>query len=120
MNALDVLGATNRSQNASDRFAEAVPFRVFGGKLFASGGRETVEAGAAIVGGGAPLSVNPALLQKALERGIKRAMLDFEGLAGGLLDEFGDAVAVHGTPAEGAKNDEVESALHNFQAIGGS
>jgi hypothetical protein len=115
---LGVLGARNRGQDTSDGFAEAIPFEMLGGKLFAPRRREPVEARAAIVGGSAPLGDHPAFLEETLERGIERTVLDFEGLAGGLLNEFGDAVAMHRSPAEGAENDEVEGALHDFEAVG--
>ena len=45
-------------------------------------------------------------------------MFDLEGVARSLLDEFRDTVAVQRTPTEGPENDQVQSALHDFQAWG--
>lgn len=110
--------STSRSENAGKGLAKALPFRVLRGKLLAACRRESVEARLAVVGGNAPLGGDPAFLQEALEGGIERAVFDLEGFAGGLLDESGDSMSVHGRPAQGAENDEVEGALHDFQAGG--
>jgi hypothetical protein len=114
---LDVFFCTRGGKNASDGFAEALPLGVLGVELAAAGGGQRVETRAAVFGGGAPGSGDPLFLEEALERGIERAMLDLEGVAGGLLDEFGDGVTVHRSPAKGAEDDEVECALHNFEAV---
>jgi hypothetical protein len=53
-----------------------------------------------------------------LERGVEGTVFDFKSIAGSLLDEFGNGVAVQGSPAEGAEDDEVESALNDFEAVG--
>ena len=105
-------------QDARDRFAEAVPFGVLGRKLFAPRRSQTINPCAAIVGGGAPFGDDPALLQEPLQRGVQLAVFDLERIAGSLLDELGDAVSVHGPPAQGAQDDEVESALHDFETLG--
>lgn len=88
------------------------------GKLSAARRGETVEPRAAIVRRCAPLGRYPAFLEQTLESRIKRTMLDFEGLAGGLLDELGDAVPVHGAPTQGTKDNQIEGSLHDLQASG--
>jgi len=90
---------------------------MFGGELATAGGGECVEAGAAIFGGGAPLGADPFFLEETLESGIERTVIDLESVGGSLLDEFGDAVTVERSPTESAKDDEVESALHDVEAF---
>ena len=117
---LDVFLRAGGSENAGDGFTEALPLGMFGVELAAASGGEGVETSAAVFAGGAPGRGDPLFLEEALERGIKRAVLDFEGFGGGLLDELGDAVAVHGSPAKGAEDDEIQSALHHFETIAGA
>src|SRR4029077_1581622 len=107
-NGLDVFLRARGSKNASYGFAETLPAGVFGGKLFAAGGGEAVEASLAIFRRGAPCGGDPALLQETLEGRVEGAVLDFEGVAGSLLNELGDGVTVEGSPAKGAEDDEVE------------
>src|SRR5262249_34371126 len=90
---------------------------MLGGKLLAARGCESVEASAAIVVGSTPLCRDAAFLKKPLQSGIEGAMFDLEGLARGLLDEFGNAMTMQGSPAQGAQNNKIESALDDLQAV---
>ena len=71
-------------QNAADGAGETGPVFAFDFELFAAGGGEAVEAGAAAELGDAPFGADDALVFEAVERGVKRALVDAE-------DVFGDA-----------------------------
>jgi hypothetical protein len=79
---------------------------------FAAGFGEVVEAGAAIVFGGAPFGFDGAFLFEFEKDGIERALIDGEEIAADLLDAAGKAVAVLGAQdVEGFEDHEGESAL---------
>src|SRR3954468_18070667 len=77
-------------------------------ELFASGGRELVVLGFAVVLGHAPLALEPAAFFHAVERGIEGALLDLEVVVGGVADPPGDGIAVRRAPGEGLEDEEVE------------
>ena len=52
-----------------------------------------------------------------MESGIERTLLDLENIVGGEFDGFGDGVAMGGAEEEGAEDEEVESALKEFDAL---
>src|SRR5215469_10541142 len=82
------------SKETSDDFRGALPFPFFVRDLPAAGGGEAVEAGAAIVLGRTPVGGDEAFLLELEQRGIERAVVDGERVAGDLLDAAGDAVSV--------------------------
>jgi len=90
---------------------------MFYGKLFTAGRREPVKPRPPVIRRSAPFGGHPAFLQESLQRRVQGTVFDPETLAGGLLDEFGDPVAVRGSPAQGAQDDQVQSSLHDFQAF---
>src|ERR1022692_689466 len=63
-------------------------------QLLAAFRRQLVEACLAIVFGNAPLGLQPALDEHAIERRVERPVLNNKVLARGVLDAFGDRVAV--------------------------
>lgn len=86
-------------------------------ELLAASGGEGIEAGFAIIGGDAPFGGDPAAIFETLEGGIKRAVLDQEFLAGSVLNGAGNALAVLLAENEGAKDEQVECALEEFEAF---
>ena len=80
--------AENRRQVAS-----------LGGELLAARVGEAVQLGAPAELGRAPLGLDPAPPLEAVEGRIERAVFDQHGVAGRLLDEAGDGVAVARTSA---------------------
>src|ERR1700753_294132 len=86
----------------------------FSAKLFASGGRERVIAGAPIVLGAAPLGADPAIHQQPLERGVERTFFHLENLARELLNTLSDAIAVHPPRGESFEDQHVERAWEKF------
>src|ERR1700733_155398 len=81
-------------KHAGDGGDELVELRKFGAELFASGGGERIEAGAAIRFGHFPFGFDPALKEEALEGGIERAFFYGQNLLRDALDGERDAVTV--------------------------
>ena len=80
-----------RSSPASDLGAELAP----------AGRAEPVVLGLTPRLGETPLLLQPPLALEPVERGIEGALLDGEGVLGGLPDPAADAVAVHRAPSSG-------------------
>ena len=107
-----------RLQNTRDRAGNAPVGVDFTGEMFAAGAGEPVIARAAIPGGPAPLTGDPALDQHALQRGIERALLDLEDVFGSLLDCVRYFKTVHFTATQqGLEDHHVERARRNGLAI---
>ena len=51
---------------------------------------------------------------EAVERGVQRALLNLQRIAGDLLDAQEDAVAMLGPQRDGFENQEVQRALQEF------
>jgi hypothetical protein len=85
--------------------------------LFAPGGGQRIESRFAVVGRRSPPGGDPATIFKALQRGIKRAVLYEEFLLRCLLDGSGDALPMLRAEDQGAQNEQVEGALEQFQAL---
>jgi len=97
-----------------DRGGEAVPVGGFFFELEAAGGSEAVELGDAAGFGFGALALDPAFLLEAVERGIKRTLLDLQYVAGDLFDALGDGPAMLGFESNGLKDKEVKSALNEI------
>src|SRR3954462_2104017 len=99
-----------RRDRAGDRLidggGEALPAGGLVAELFASLGGESVELGAAVVFGDAPLGLDPAFAGHAVEGGIEGAFFDAEDVVGGALDPAGDAAAGHRAPGEGFEDEQ--------------
>lgn len=96
-----------------------MPVLRFGLKGFAAGFGEVVEAGAAIVVGGAPFGFYGAFLFEFEEDGIERALIDGEEVTADLLDAAGQAVAVErAEDVEGLEDHEGEGALEDVGFFG--
>src|SRR5439155_26573126 len=87
-------------------------------ELFSAGFGEFVIPGAAVVVRRAPTGLDPAPALQAVQRGVERALLNAEHLAGHLLDALGDAPSMLGVEGEGAKDEQVEGALGEIDACG--
>src|ERR1041384_7782480 len=87
---------SDRAQEELNGIGVALPGADFAGELFASGGGEGVELGAAVVLGRAPLGVEQAAILEAVQRGVEGALVDLEDAARDLLDALADPPAVHG------------------------
>jgi len=81
-------------EEAGDDGGGLLPVLSFGLEGFAAGLGEVVEAGAAIVLGGAPLGFDGAFLFEFEEDWVESALIDGEEIAADLLDAAGEAVAV--------------------------
>ncbi len=81
---------------------------------FEAGFGDGVVLGLAIVFGGAPVGVDPAILLEAQQGGVEGALVDAEQIAGDLLKASGNGVGVAGTEGgEGAQDHEIERSLEN-------
>src|SRR5215469_15018461 len=83
----------NRADHALEVFALAL-------QLLPSGRCQRVIAGTAVIFGGAPLRLHPAVQQEPLERRIKRALTHDEEVFRDHLQMLRDAVAVFRAPAQ--------------------
>ena len=88
------------------------------GQLFATRRRQAIKPRTPVIAGRAPFCGDPTFLQESLQGRIKRSMLNSESFPGTLLNEFCDPMAVGRPPPEGAENDQIKSALDDFQARG--
>jgi hypothetical protein len=105
-------------ENARHEGGHAVPVVGFGAELTAAGGGEAVELGLAFVVGLPPLRGDEALMLQAEERGVKRALLDGELIAGDLLDAQENAVAVERAEGDRLQDEHVEGPLHEIELVG--
>ena len=96
----------------------AVPLVGLGAELAAAGGGEAVELCLALVVGLAPLAGEEALVFEAEERGVERALLDGELVAGDLLDAEQDAIAVERAERDCLEDEHVEGSLHEVELVG--
>ena len=83
-------------------------------EFFAAPGREPVKLRLAVVFADSPLGGEQAAVFETMEGGVERALLDFEGVFGGVLDRLGDGVAVRGAHDEGAQDEHVQSSLEDI------
>jgi len=105
-------GLLGRRKNARDCGDELVPLGFFGGQLLFAGRRQPIVLELAVaVLGGFPFRGQPAFLFQAMQRGIKRAVLDLKDFIRGALDVLGDFVAVSGPELERAEDQQVERSL---------
>ena len=99
-----------RVERRGDRSGVRLPASDLRAELAPAGYAELVVLGLPPRLGQPPLLLEPPLSLEAVERGIEGALLDGEGVLGGLPDPPADAVAVHGPPAQGLEDEDVEGA----------
>src|SRR5487761_19257 len=75
-----------------------------------TGGRQSVNADAAIGGRDAPFGFDAAFLEKTLESGIERAFFDLKQVVGRALDVLDEGVTVERLAFERAENHHLECA----------
>src|SRR6202012_1523758 len=109
-------GAKHLSDSCRQRF----PRIAFGFELLLALACERVELCAAIVFGGAPFRGDPSLAFKAMQRGVERALLHAENVVRDLLEPFGNGPAMLRLVRAGAKNQQVEGSLRQFEWWGGA
>src|SRR5712692_5356808 len=113
-----LLGAC-RTENARDRFSNPLPTGMLRREMPPARGGQAVKFCAPVICGSSPFAFDPSFLQEPLERGIERAVLDLENVLRGLLDELGDAVAVHRPPAKRAQDEQVQGSLQEVEPFVG-
>src|SRR5688500_10800336 len=87
------------------------PCRRLGAEMTAPGGRERVEACAAVILGHAPLRLDVLASLEPMQRLIEGAVIDADGSAGLLGEPARDGEAVHRAPAQRLENEEIEGSL---------
>src|SRR5205823_2914792 len=98
-------------KDLADGIGHAPVLREFAIELLPPRTSEFVIAGAAIFFGFAPVAIDPAVDQQALERGVKRAFFYSEHFFGTFLDRLGDFEPVQLTLAgEGLQDQHLQSA----------
>jgi hypothetical protein len=90
----------------------------FAGKLLLPGAGQPVilELAIAILGS-FPFRGDPALALEAMQRWVKRSVLDLQYAVRGSLDVLGDLVSVRRTEQERTQDEHVESALKQFDPV---
>src|SRR5271163_2866555 len=104
-----------RSQDSCDDVSHAVP--IFGFCLQAAFPCrcERVVFRFALIFRLAPFARDPALVFEAIERGIERALLDFQAVLRDLLNAKKNTVAVEGAERDGFKYEHIEGALQKVE-----
>src|ERR1700739_1436431 len=90
---------------------QPVPVGGFFFELGAPGGGERIELGLASGFALGPLGLDPTLLLKPVQGGVKGALLDLEHFARKLLNSLGNSPSVHLLGQEGFEDEKVEGAL---------
>jgi hypothetical protein len=85
--------------------------------LAPAGDGEAIILGLALVVRFAPFAGDQALMLQAVERGIERALLDLEAVAGDLLDAQEDAVPVKLRERQSFEDEEIEGALQEVETV---
>src|SRR6185312_1598389 len=109
--------AARESENRGDGRRVARPYGRLLAEAAASRRCELVIARAAVVLGGAPLGAEPTAAFHPLEGLVESVVVDAEGAVGPVLEPSGDGVAVHGAPAQGLEDEQVEGALEQWEAV---
>jgi hypothetical protein len=97
--------------NEIDGRRKALPIGGFGLQLFLASRSERVELGLAAGFAFRPFGPDPALLLKAMEGRIERALLHLQHFARHLLNTLGDGPAVHGFGEKSPQDEKVERTL---------
>src|ERR1017187_2281296 len=98
-------------KNQADRFGETRPIGGLALELRAALGGEAVKFGVPAGIGCLPLGDQQTPVLQPMQRGVQRALLDRQDLAGDLSDSLGDGVAVNGSKVDHFQDQEIESAL---------
>jgi hypothetical protein len=104
-------GSLRGSEDAGDRSGQPIPVGALLVELLTAEPGERIEAGLASSVGRGPFSCEPAALFEAMERGIERALLDLQDVAGHLLQALRDGVAVDRAEGDDFQDEDVERAL---------
>src|SRR6185437_9342068 len=111
------LATLGRLHHAANRGDQPPPFGVFSEKLLLTRRSELVILELALAAvGRLPLGADPAFAFEAVERRIKRAVLDLQNVVRGSLDVLGDLVAVGGAEHERPQDEHVQCALHEIES----
>src|SRR4029078_12338060 len=108
-------GAIGRRHDGGDGLGEAGPRGRFSRERVAALGSDLVILGAAVVQRESPRGLKKLALLEAVKCGVERALFDSEDVAGDVLDQPRDAVAVGRPPRERLEDEEVERALEEVE-----
>src|SRR6185437_2099638 len=108
-----IAGTSGRLQDGFDGGDIATPAGGLRTKGSPARGGEAVVLGLAVVLGGAPLTVDPALDFEALQGGVERALVHVQDAGRKLLDPLADAPAMHGLEREGLEDQKLEGAAED-------
>src|SRR4029453_10467392 len=95
----------------------ALPGRDARSKLLATGRRQRVVLGTAVVIREAPLCLDPALGLEAMEGLIERGILDGEDAVGALAHPSGDGITMRRPGLQGAQDEQVDCPLEQRQGV---
>ena len=70
------------------------------GEMFAAIGSQLIETSAPVVGGDAPLPLDPAIQFQPLKSRVKRAFFDAQQIVGQLLNQLRDRIPVQMAPQQ--------------------
>jgi hypothetical protein len=104
-------------ENQAHGARKAAPFARLFVQLLAAGGGERVEPRLAVVLAYAPLGADPFLVFEPLQGHIERAMVDEEHVLRLPLNRARHSLAVAGAKQKGFKNEQVQRALQQCDAV---
>src|SRR5215216_3686047 len=102
-------------EHAGDGVRIALPRRELGAELCSATRRELVELCFAVVLGGAPFALDPAVSLQTVQCRVERALLDEEGAIAPFADEPRDGVPVHRAPGQRLEDQEIECPLKQVE-----
>src|SRR5690348_1456248 len=104
-------------ENARDGPCELVPLAGLEGELPPPLAGQTIKFGAAIVFRGALLDRNPSALDEPVQRGVQRPLFHLQHIVRVEFDRLSDGVSVRRPPEQCTQNQQIQSALQQFDAF---
>ena len=110
---------SNRAHHELNILHQLLEFPGFSVQLFAAFRGEPVKAGFAVVFRCAPVRLQPAFDEKAIQGGVERAVFDCETVVRGVFDALGDGVTVEGASRERLEDEQEERARQELRVVFG-
>src|SRR6187549_2297455 len=106
-----------RAKDATDGPRQRFPLAGLDVELLSALRRQPIELGAPVVLRSALVEADRAALDQPVKRRIEGSLLDQQNVLRSALDRLGDRVAVRRPPAERAKDQQIQRALQQLDAL---